>query len=63
MTAQKYEVVNYISQKLYRYLEEFKEQQELSSVSQAVNTILEDYFELDPCQPTTNKHLTQIVEI
>lgn len=62
MTTQKHEIVNHISQQLYERIEQFKEQQKLSSVSQAVNTILEDYFGLESSQTTTSKHLTQIVE-
>lgn len=62
MTPQKYEVVNCIPQQLYECLEQFKEQQGLNSISQAVNTIIEDYFELKSCQNNTSDRLTKIVE-
>ena len=58
----KTEIVGYIPPQLYQRVEQFKEQQSLNSIAEAINLILEDYFGLDSCQTTTNKPLTIMVE-
>jgi DNA-binding XRE family transcriptional regulator len=61
MTAET-EIVSYIPPQLYQRVEQFKQQQSLNSIAEAINLILEDYFGLDSCQTTTNKPLTIMVE-
>ncbi|MUL39570.1 hypothetical protein BWI75_25800 [Gloeocapsopsis sp. AAB1 = 1H9] len=56
------EIVSYIPQQLYQCVEQFKEQRSLSSIADAVNVILEDYFGLDSCQTTSSEPLTTMVE-
>lgn len=62
MRVQKYKIVNYVSQQVYECLEHSKKQKNLNSVPQTVNTILENYFNLNGCQTIPSDHLTQIVE-
>jgi len=56
------EIVSYIPQQLYQRVEQFKEQQGLNSIADAVNVILEDYFGLHSDRTTTDKTLTTMVE-
>jgi DNA-binding XRE family transcriptional regulator len=56
------EIVSYIPPQLYQRVEQFKEQQGLNSIADAVNFILEDYFGLHSYQTTTDKNLTTMVE-
>ncbi|NHC37357.1 hypothetical protein [Scytonema millei] len=56
------EIVSYIPPQLYQRVEQFKEQQSLNSIADAVNVILEDYFGLHSYQTPTDKTLTTMVE-
>lgn len=56
------EIVSYIPPQLYQRVEQFKQQQSLNSIAEAINLILEDYFGLDSCQTTTSEPLTKMVE-
>ncbi|OWY68959.1 hypothetical protein B7486_22975 [cyanobacterium TDX16] len=56
------EIVSYIPQQLYQRVEQFKEQQGLNSIADAVNVILEDYFGLHSDRTPTDKTITAMVD-
>jgi len=56
------EIVSYIPQQLYQRVEQFKQRRSLSSIANAVNVILEDYFGLDCSQTMTDERLATMVE-
>ena len=58
----KTEIVGYIPPQLYQRVEQFREQQGLNSIADAVNLILEEYFRLDRCQTTTSETHMIMVE-